>query len=118
MRQTGSRALVLAGLVGLVLGLEACSGLGPKALKAGRPRYNIALADTDNRELLLNFVRLKYHELPYFLEVTSISSSLSITANASVSGIKATPRVGASGSYSERPNIIYKPLGGSDLPAS
>ena len=107
-----SRALILAGIVGLVLGLEACSGLGPKALKAGRPRYNVALADTDNRALLLNFVRLKYNELPYFLEVTSISSSLSLTANASVSGIKAAPRVGASGSYSERPNIIYKPLGG------
>ncbi len=112
MRRTGSRALILAGIVGLVLGLEACSGLGPKALKAGRPRYNVALADTDNRALLLNFVRLKYNELPYFLEVTSISSSLSLTANASVSGIKAAPRVGASGSYSERPNIIYKPLGG------
>ncbi len=29
-----------------------------------------------------------------------------------MSGIKAAPRVGGSASYSERPNIIYKPLGG------
>ncbi len=49
--------------------------MGPKALRSGRPRYNTALANTDNSELLLNFVRLKYNELPYFLEVTSISSS-------------------------------------------
>ena len=111
MRQLRSLALILVGLVGLVLGLEAC-GVGPKALRSGRPRYNTALANTDNSELLLNFVRLKYNELPYFLEVTSISSSLSLTTAAGVSGIKAAPRVGGSASYSERPNIIYKPLGG------
>ncbi len=111
MLQPRSPAFVLVAL-GLLLVLEACSVSGPRSLKAGRPRYNTALANTDNRELLLNIVRLKYNELPYFLEVTSISSSLSVTASASVSGIKAAPRVGAAASYSERPNIIYKPLGG------
>ena len=103
---------MLAGLVGLVLGSEACSQTGHRLLKTGRPRYNAALADTDDRELLLNFVRLKYNELPYFLEVSSISASVSFTADVGVSGIKAAPRLGAGVNYSERPNIIYKPLGG------
>ena len=112
MRRDGFPAFILASLLGLVLSTEGCGLSGPRSLRVGRPRYNVALANTDNREPLLNFLRLKYNELPYFLEITSISSSLTVTTSASVGGIKAAPRVGATASYQERPNIIYKPLGG------
>ena len=108
----GKSVAELLALVGLVTFLASCQIAGPKSLEAGRPQYNIGISATDHRELLLNIVRLKYNELPYFLEITSISSSLIVTASASLGSIPKNVTGGGSVSYSERPNIIYKPLGG------
>ncbi|MBN2687972.1 MAG: hypothetical protein JXR85_07315, partial [Deltaproteobacteria bacterium] len=102
--------------------LAGCS-LGPKALKGNRFDYNVSVQRSNNEELLTNIVRAKYYEQLFFLQVGSISSSFSYTANA---GLAATvfdkgsdlwadylnPSLGAA--YGERPTITYTPIQGKE----
>lgn len=98
--------------------LAGCVSAGPRSLRYGRGTYNTAIQQTNSEQLLLNLVRLRYRDAPLFLEVTSISSSLSIEIGANVSG-SVTPGAGgsvapgSSAAYIERPTITYAPLQGS-----
>src|SRR5690606_31240890 len=88
----------------------ACGTAGPRSLRHGRGTYNAAIQQTNSEQLLLNLVRLRYRDPPLFLEVTSISSSLSLEVGASATGTigaarSATP--GAAVNYVERPTISY-----------
>ncbi len=109
-------------LAGLVLPLAGCQRLGPRSIRNGRPQYNQALQRTFDEEMLLNLVRLKYNESPYFLSIISISSSMSVSVTAAgwagtglsdpnqsiAPGAYVNPGV----TYSEDPTIIYAPLQG------
>lgn len=44
-----------------------CAYHGPEALSMTRPEYNVVIQQTNDQELLLNLVRLKYRDTPYFL---------------------------------------------------
>lgn len=47
-----------AALLGLAATLGGCAYVGPRALESTRPRYNEAIANTNDQELLLNLVRI------------------------------------------------------------
>lgn len=108
-------ALLLAAGVGLT----ACGSLGPHAIRANRTDYNIALQQTEDQQLLLNVVRLRYGDRPLFLLNTSVTDSLRINPSL---GIGASfPRLtsdtnpykaNAELSYSDGPTISYQPLQG------
>ena len=61
-----------------------CEALGPRALRAGRNEYNRAIQQTDLEQLLLNIVRLRFVDHPYFLLVSSISAALKLPAAAGI----------------------------------
>ena len=99
---------------------------GPTALRASRVAYNDAIQSTTDEQLLLNLVRLKYRDVPFFLEVSSVSTQFtfeeslsgSVTLNENVGVAPLNPDVyGISGrlGYSERPTISYAPLQGQDF---
>jgi hypothetical protein len=106
--------------------LGACSYAGPKSLRASRPLYNQALAQTSDQELLLNLVRLRYRDTPYFTSVERIASSvdmnmsigavgnLSITSSAAPSNtIGRVLNLGPGAiALNEKPTIFYVPLEG------
>jgi hypothetical protein len=107
--------LLAAGLVAALCG--GCGAVGPASIKAARLDYNIAIQGTDIGQLLLNVVRLRYREPPYFLEVASVSSSLD--AGATATGTVPSPltnmnpaMVEAGLVYSEKPTVTYSPLQG------
>jgi len=106
-----------AAALAALLALAACQTVGPQSMKYGRGQYNQVVQRTDAEQLLLNLVRLRYRDPPLFLEVTSISSSLSLELGASVTGTTGgdtrgvTP--GGSVVYTERPTITYAPLHGA-----
>lgn len=54
-----------------------CKTLGPRAVKWERTPYNFAIQETQDAQLLLNLVRLKYRDTPVFLELSSIASQFS-----------------------------------------
>jgi hypothetical protein len=104
--------------------VAACSQIGPKLLPPDREGFNSSLQMSDKEQLLLNIVRLRYDDTPYFLGVDSIASGFtfdkSITGTAAftnqtlvgsagnIASISVTPTV----SFEERPTISYVPLQG------
>ncbi len=106
-------------LFALLLTLAGCANLGPRALQAGRNDYNVAIQQTNDEQLLLNLVRLRYRDTPLFLEVSSVTTQFAFTAGANGSAtIRSGPDqggLGASLGYAEEPTVVYTPLQGEDF---
>ena len=69
------------------LALISCASIGPKLLPKTRAAFNGSLITSDEQQLLLNIVRMRFEDRPYFMSVDSIISSQSLAvgggANAS-----------------------------------
>lgn len=104
-------------LLALVLLSTGCAYHGPDALRMTRSEYNVVIQQTNEQELLLNLVRLKYRDTPYFLSVEKVASSLdfnrSLSAGTSLPerGNKSFALSGGVG-FSEKPTLFYSPLEG------
>lgn len=100
--------------------LAGCNTIGPDSVRMGRAQYNIAIQQTNGEQLLLNLVRLRYRDTPYFLEVASVSTSFDFTASASASGSLVESADNTYGldtgvSFSEQPTVTYTPLQGNEF---
>lgn len=110
----GSFAKANTGLVaGLLAGavLTGCS-IGPASLDRDYPRYSQTIRDIQDEHLLLNLVRLRYLETPVFLQLTSLTTTYEIVANANASatgggGVAAGGGGGIGGGYRETPTFTY-----------
>lgn len=60
--------------------------LGPEAIRQTRGRYNDAYRTTNDEQLLLNIVRLRYADSPVFVDLTNITSQFEGTATAGYAG--------------------------------
>ena len=98
-------------LAGLAFGLCGC--LGPQAVHFTRSRYNEVIQASNNEELLLNLVRLRYLENPGFLPVSGLTAQFEVDAGAIGRG--GIDRGGASNygegtlSFADRPTITFAP---------
>jgi len=115
-RRTGLRALILLA----ALATTACNSAGPRAVRHARFPYNEALVQTTNEQLLLNLVRLRYRDTPYFLEVTSLTTQYSLSGSlaAGVTLVEGGDDDGAIGTgvdVAETPTVSYVPLQGEDF---
>ncbi len=102
--------------------LSGCGTLGPNSIRASRTDYNVALRQTEDEQLLLNIVRLRYGDRPLFLINSSISESVRISPNIGVSGSfpqgafsSDSYSANASLNYSEGPTVSYHPLQGQEF---
>ena len=103
---------------GLLMGCT--TGIGPRAVRMQRGDYNAALQQTNDQQLLVNIVRLRYAETPSFLEVTGIVTQLQLelatTLQAGTDAEKgAGGGVGATFSYADQPTITYLPSQGEQF---
>lgn len=95
--------------------LAGCASIGPRGIELSRINFNHAIQSTDAEQLLLNIVRQRYNDPVMFLEVASVSSSMSRTANLSLSGLfptgpgNETYNGGLGGNYSDSPLVFYSP---------
>jgi hypothetical protein len=107
----------------LSLGLLAatgCSHLGPKTVAVDRFDYSTAIADSWKQQTLLNIVKLRYMDLPVFMDVASIVSGYSMQTGVSVNGTLSSDRaiqgnyasIGGQAIYTDRPTITYVPMTG------
>ncbi len=108
------------GLTILALGLSACSNLGSVALPPDRLAFNGSLSNSDEQQSLLNIVRLRYTDSPYFLAVNNVVSQFNFGSSFGTNIANAAPPPALLGSatanfnYSEAPTITYTPLQGED----
>lgn len=111
----------------LALGLTACHSIGPTTVPRDRVDYLDSLGDSWKEQTLLNVVKLRYGDLPIFLEVTQViagyqlQTTLSggfLAGNAAGSTIGPFVVSGAAGAqevFTDRPTVIYSPLTGVDF---
>ena len=70
--------------------LAACAGvsgcLGPKAVRYTRMRYNEVVRDTNDEQLLMNIVRLRYADSPVFIDLPNITSQFEVAGQGNYLG--------------------------------
>lgn len=101
--------------------LAACSSYGPKSMDRDQLDYGNSIGDNWKNQMLANIVKMRYLDMPVFVDVGAIVSgySLSTTVNGRV-GLNDsfssgnTSGLGASGTYTDRPTITYMPKTGDD----
>ncbi len=109
-------SVFVAGLLCAVLG---CQTVGPASLQQTHPQYNHAISQSMDEQFLLNLVRLKYRDNPFFLEVSSVTSQQTVQGDVSASlkfiggGDSVSPSTGLT--YKETPTISYSPLRGDQF---
>ncbi len=103
-----------------VMMIAGCAHLGPKTITVDRFDYSTAIADSWKQQTLLNIVKLRYMDLPVFVDVASIVSGYSLQTGVSVGGTNSTKgaiqgnfaSIGGQAIYTDRPTITYVPLTG------
>jgi hypothetical protein len=116
-------AAVLTSLV------AACTSIGPGTVPHDRIDYASSIGNSWKVQTLLNIVKLRYTDMPIFLEVAQViagyqlQSALSgsftlgnFTANL-IDRLSASGGATAASTYTDRPTVIYKPIT-AGIPAS
>ena len=112
--------------VALAACLSSCTNIGPTTIPRDRFDYNSAISDSWKEQTLLNVVRLRYADMPMFVEVASVVSGYSLESSVSLGVTQdevagRTSSLGAAsgtGKYTDRPTITYAPITGSNFTAS
>ena len=107
-------------LIVLIFALPGCSAIGPTAMHHDRFDYNKALSDSWKEQTLLNIVRLRYADMPIFLEVASIVSGYTLEGSVNLTGSVSSENtaqgdfltLGTGGKFTDRPTITYAPIKG------
>ncbi len=106
-------------IAAIVIAGSACTQFGPKMIGPAGFNYNEAMATTWNQQLLLNLVRLHYHEPPFFLEASSVVTGYTFSGDVNADadlgragGLDDTLGFDGGIAYAERPTITYQPLTG------
>ena len=108
------------GLALLTAGLWGCRHIGPGTVAPDRLDYGASIAESWKQQTLLNIIKLRYMDLPVFVDVASIVSGYSLQTNIGLTGTlypnkESTGDFGqAAGQavYTDRPTITYVPLTG------
>lgn len=102
--------------------ISCASNYGAVQLPPDRMSYNSSLQYSDTQQMLINIVRLRYTDIPYFLTVNSIMSQFNYSRHAGA-GINNDPgttslTLGADGDVAlditESPTITYTPYQGEN----
>jgi hypothetical protein len=104
----------------LTLTLASCASVGPRTVAVDRFDYSSAIADSWKEQTLLNIVKIRYVDLPVFVDVSSIVAGYSLQTGVTVGGVVSSERAvqGNYGSisgqavYTDRPTITYVPMTG------
>lgn len=63
--------------------LSGCALPRPPVVNNEQIQYNVLIADNTNKQMVLNLVRERYTEVPFFIQAPSITSGLNYTASGS-----------------------------------
>jgi hypothetical protein len=115
----GFRSLVVT--VAMLAMLAGCSSYGPKSMDRDQIDYGNSIGENWKNQMLANIVKIRYVDMPVFVDVGSIVSGYTLTTtvngalgfNNSFTGGN-SQGLGASGSYTDRPTVTYMPKTGDD----
>ena len=108
-------------LANALIFLAGCAPIGPSTVPRDRFDYNTAIADSWKEQTLLNIVKLRYADMPLFVEVASVVSGYTLEGSVNLGGTVSSENavqgdflaLGTSGKYTDRPTITYAPITGA-----
>lgn len=124
---SGLRMLRELAAVALALTVSACGSIGPATVVRDRTDYGTSIGNSWKEQTLLNIVKLRYADMPIFLEVAQVIAGYQLQStvggnffggnfNASLIGpFAASGTASAAGTYTDRPTVVYSPLTGVDF---
>ena len=105
-----------------VLAQAGCRHFGPRSIVADRLPYNEAIAASWKEQTLLNIVKLRYMDTPFFIDVPQITSGYTMQGGAAAAAGISPPvsplasfaqqlggNLSLQGAYQDRPTISYAP---------
>jgi hypothetical protein len=103
-----------------MLAASGCTHLGPRTVVVDRADYSAAIAESWKQQTLLNIVKLRYMDLPVFVDVSSIVAGYSLQTGVNVGGTASSSgavqgnfaTAGGQAVYTDRPTITYVPMTG------
>jgi hypothetical protein len=103
-----------------VLVLTACASVGPSTIGHDQADYAVATDTAAKRQALLNIVKLRYGDVPTFVNVTQIVAGYTVERRIDLGAdffrsdfdLSDDVRFGAGGTFSNRPTITYSPVRG------
>jgi hypothetical protein len=108
-------------LLMMILSSVSCTNYGPKTLNKDQLDYGRSIGDTWKNQMLVNLVKLRYIDMPVFVDVGQIVSGYSIeTSLQGIAGFNNnflgvdSQSIGVEGKYTDRPTITYTPKTGED----
>jgi hypothetical protein len=111
----------------VMLAVFGCGSVGPNTVNRDRFDYISAISESWKQQTLLNIVKLRYADVPVFMEVGQVISGYEVEGTLSAGGTIGTGNkaaqgalgdflnFGAGGRYLDRPTITYSPLTGADF---
>jgi hypothetical protein len=105
----------------IVLASPGCYTLGPTTLSRDRFDYGTEIGDSWKRQTLINLVRLRYYDMPVFVDVGQIVGGYTLETGVSAGGAfpsgggPDTWTLGGSSKLTDRPTITYVPITGNDF---
>jgi predicted small lipoprotein YifL len=111
----------------LAFALAACRSIGPATVPRDRIDYMSSLGNSWKEQTLLNIVKLRYGDVPIFLDVTQVIAGYQLqttvaggfSAGNSTAGLVGpfvvSGSAAATNTYTDRPTVIYAPLTGVDF---
>jgi len=104
-----------AALLAACLAAGGC--VGPAAVRSTRLRYNEAVRSTNDEQILMNIVRLRYADSPVFIDLPNITSQFEISAGGSDPGPSGSQtNFGIAGlTGRDSPTLSYHPRQGREV---
>src|SRR5215510_14844399 len=109
------------------LSIAGCAGIGPGTVPHDRIDYASAIGNSWKEQTLLNIIKLRYGDMPIFLEVAQVIAGYQLEGSVTggfnaannTAGVVGPFTTGGSvlaqGKYTDRPTLIYAPLTGNDF---
>jgi hypothetical protein len=107
----------------VILIVTGCTSIGPRSVTTDRFDYNKAISDSWKEQTLLNIVKIRYLDMPLFVEVASIVSGYTLESSVNLTGQISSEGalqgdfvdLGTSGTFIDRPTITYAPITGQQF---
>ena len=111
-------------MLALAVWASASGCLGPKAVRYTRLRYNEVVRDTNDEQLLINIVRLRYADSPVFIDLPNITSQFEASGGGGYLGGYGNQTQGHASlgngtlAYRDTPTLSYHPREGREIAKS
>ena len=117
------RRLALLSAAGVVVAAGCTTHLGPQTVARDRFDYNTEISGSWKEQTLLNIVKIRYADMPLFVEVASVVSGYTLEGAVNLGGTLSSASaiqgdslsLGTSGKYTDRPTITYAPITGQQF---